>query len=326
MKNPLVSIIIITHNSSGYIKGLLGSLSKISYKPVEIIIWDNDSTDNTRKLISLYKNQRIRLILSKKNLGFAEANNRAFKNAKGKFVLLLNPDTVVKSNFLEKLVERAENDKKIAAVQPLVYLMKNKNVINLTGKVTQFLGFDWIRDYKKREPCEAGEITSFSGSGVLIKREILRKIGFFDGHYFMYQEDTDLSWRMRLYGYKVYFEPGSVIYHDYKYIPKENYLSLKNKFKYYERNRLITVYKNYSTRSLALLLPALIIIEVLMLVFALLKGWFGEKILGYAYLYNNFGHFSKERYLIQQKRIVFILSLKRSQKNSQNLTRKNWKN
>jgi len=303
IKTPLVSIITVTYNSEDYIERLLKSLLEVSYKNFEIIAWDNTSTDKTRAILNNYKD-KVKVYLSKINYGYAEGNNQALKKAKGDYIFLINPDTTVKPNFLDALIIKAESDEKISAVQPLVYLMKNKKQINLTGKKTQFLGFDWIRDYKREKVRKAGEISSFSGSGVLIKREVVKKTGFFDKTYFMYQEDTDLSWRMRLLGYKIFFEPQSVIYHDYKYIPKESYHPLKNKLKYYERNRLSTIFKNYSTKTLLLILPAIFLIEIAMIFFSAGNGWLWQKLEGYIYNLRNIKHLVKQRNFIQKKRKV----------------------
>lgn len=302
MKCPLVSIITVTYNSGEYIEKLLSSLLKVNYKPLEIIVWDNLSTDDSREKALKYEKRGVKVYSSRVNYGYAEGNNQALKKAKGEYIFLLNPDTVVTENFLTPLIKRAQNNPEIAAVQPLILLMKEKKLINLTGKETQFLGFDWIRDYKKKKVPGPGEISSFSGSGVLIRKEILAKTKFFDSIYFMYQDDTDLSWRMRLFGYKLFFEPKSIIYHDYKYIPKESYHPLKNKLKYYERNRLATIFKNYSIRTLIVLLPAFLTIEAAMIVFSLINGWVKEKILGYVFNIQNMKYLLNERNFVQRNR------------------------
>ena len=97
----------------------------------------------------------------------------------------------------------------------------------------------------------------------------------------MYYEDSDLSWRMRLAGYKIVFVPESVIFHDYKFKTDEKYQPMKQKLYYLERNRLITIFKNYEIKSLILILPLIFLTEVLMLVYSLSKGFIRHKIMGY---------------------------------------------
>lgn len=303
MKQPLVSIILVTYNPQKYIRNCIDSVLDINYESYEIIVVDNNSTDNTRQILEKYKT-KIQTIYNDQNLGYAEANNLGAGKAKGKYLFILNPDTLVNKNFLKPLVNEMEDDNTVAACQPLVYLLNDKEKINLTGKETHFLGFDWIRDYLKKIPSRGGEIASFSGSGVLIRHSIFDKLRGFDPLYFMYYEDSDLSWRMRLFGYKIIFVPVSTIYHDYKYIPDENYQSLKGKLFYNERNRLINLIKNYKLSTLIILSPAILFLELCLLLYATYKGWLKEKISGYLSIIKNFGYIVGERKVIQKGRKV----------------------
>jgi len=303
MKLPLVTIVIVTHNSARFIELCINSLLKAEYEQMEIVVVDNVSTDNTRKILSSF-GDKIRLILSESNLGYASGCNLGFENSRGPYVFLLNPDTEVKKDFLKPLVTAAQKNHKIAACQPLVYLLKEKKRVNLTGKVTHFLGFDWIRDYLQTEPPEKGEITSFSGCGVLLRKKAVEKAEYFDPFYFMYYEDGDLSWRLRLLGYKILFIPESIIYHDYKYLPKEGYQSLKRKLYFNERNRLITIIKNYQLSTLALLFPAILAVEVGMILFSFFGGWGKEKLAGYISILRNIGYLLRERKIVQRHRKV----------------------
>jgi GT2 family glycosyltransferase len=127
-KGSKVSIILLTFNSSDYLKSCIKSLKRISYKNTEIIVIDNASTDNSLDISKkLLGKAGTKFILNKVNFGYAKAINIAVAKASGKYVLILNPDTVVTSNFLEPLVEAAELDRSVAAVQPAVYLMRDKN-------------------------------------------------------------------------------------------------------------------------------------------------------------------------------------------------------
>ncbi|MFA5932973.1 MAG: glycosyltransferase family 2 protein [Microgenomates group bacterium] len=303
MKLPLISVIIVTFNSTDYLAKCLSSLMKAKYPNLEIIVVDNNSTDNTIKFIKSLK-QNIIPIFSDKNLGYAGGNNLGINQAKGEFVFLLNPDTLVDKNIFSFLIEPFLSDSKVAVSQPAIYLMKDSDRLNLTGKVTHYLGFDWVRDYGKKNSPEMGEIMSFSGCGVMIRKSILERTKAFDSNYFMYYEDSDLSWRLRLFGYKLIFVPYAVMFHDYKYIPVESYQPLKNKLFYNERNRLITVYKNYSMATLLLIFPAVLIIEICMLFFSLIGGWFEEKIKGYASIVKLSSSLHQNRVFVQKNRIL----------------------
>ncbi len=278
---PLVSISIVTCNSAEYIGDCLKSLFKVRYLAIEIIIFDNNSSDTTIDTIkSVSLSEKITLIENATNVGFAAAHNQVAKIAKGKYLFILNPDTVVTPAVFEPLIETMENDLSVAVTQPLVYLF-DKKTINLTGKTTHFLGFDWIRDYKTKSIPNSGLIYSCSGSGMCVKSDVFLKLGGFDEQFFMYYEDSDFSWRCLLAGYTLRFVKESVLYHDYKYIPKENYLSLHRKLFLIERNRLATFFKNYSLKSIILFLPAAIFMEVGMTFFAFISGWGVVKLKSY---------------------------------------------
>lgn len=303
MKSPLVSIIIVTHNSADYILECINSIKKSNYKSIEIILVDNASSDNTLQIVDKEKNNKLRIIKNDHNLGYAHANNQAANISNGEFLFIINPDTRVEPDFLPPLIEQMNKSESIAVCQPLVYLF-DKKTVNLTGKETHYLGFDWIRDYKSKRKLRNEQIYSFSGSGVLIRKSIYVKLGGYDDLYFMYYEDSDLSWKLNLFGKKILFTPKSVLYHDYKYIPQEKHQPLKRKLFYIERNRLQTIFKNYSFKTLFLLVPAIIFMEIGMITFAIIDGWGLTKLKTYLSIMQNFETLNSNRKFIQEKRIV----------------------
>lgn len=306
-KLPLISILIVTYNSSEYIEDCLQALARTTYKTIEILVVDNASTDNTVELLK--KQQKkitlpMELFTERENLGYAAGNNLAADHANGKYLFIINPDTTVTPNFLEPLIDKAEADSTISVCQPMVYLTKQPDIINLSGKITHFLGFDWIRDFEKKKVRKSGNIASFSGSGVLIKKDVFQQLGGFDPHYFMYYEDTDLSWRMRLMGYKLWYEPNSILYHDYKYTPVETYQTLHQKLFFAERNRLITLLKNYSLKSWLLLFPMVIVVEIAMICYAFAKGWGSQKLKAYTSIWQHRSTIIKQRKKTQALRVL----------------------
>lgn len=293
MCSPLVSIIVVTHNSEKYISKCINSILKLSYPHSEVIVVDCASGDGTLKQLRRWQ-RRIKIIEVGANLGFAAGNNLGFTRAKGKYLLLLNPDTEITKEALDLLVEVMEADSKIAAAQPSVFLYKQRKVLNLTGKEVHFLGFDWIRDYRRKQPPPIGEIFSISGAAVLLRARTLKRIGLFDASYFMYFEDSDLSWRIRLYGEKMWYVAEAVVYHDYKY-HLQSEQAMQRKIRYYERNRMITVLKNYETKTLLLLLPVILLTEAGLLMLSLAQGWFMVKIRAEAEVVRELGSILKGR-------------------------------
>lgn len=305
MKNPLVSILLVTYNSEDYLDECIKSVILNSYNNHELIIVDNNSTDKTKSIISKYKKKypkKVVALFEDSNHGYAISNNIAAQIANGEYLFILNPDTVVDEDFLKPLVTEIKN-KDVVAVQPIVYLF-DKKTVNLSGKVTHYLAFDWLKDFKAKSVLKKQRIYSFSGSGVLLDRKIFLELGGFDEFYFMYYEDSDLSWKINLINKKIIFNPLSKLFHDYKYVPEEGYQSLKQKLFYIERNRLITMLKNYSIKSLLLIFPACLFMEAGMFFYALSQGWAVVKLKTYLSILFNFKVIWKNRIKIQKLRKI----------------------
>lgn len=302
MKHHEITVIIVTHNSETYIQNCLEALLHVSYKPIHISVVDTASTDGTKRIVDKYKH--VHTLYLTENVGFAAANNEAWEAAQTEFICLLNPDTVVEPGFFEPLVQAMNEDEHVGACQPIVYLLKNRSLINLTGKKTHFLGFDWIDGFKTTTVPKEQEIVSFSGSGVLLRSSAVQDVGFFDPRYFMYYEDSDLSWRMRLRGWKTMFIPASKMFHDYKYVPEKGGLRFSHKIFLNERNRLSNLFKNYRLWTLLLISPAFIVTEFGLLVVALTQGWFVAKISAYLSFLYMLPWLIQQRMLVQEKRTI----------------------
>ena len=270
-----VGISIVTYNSEKHISNCLESVFNQAYEDFEIVLTDNNSSDNTLKLID--KTKSIYLIENKENEGFTAASNKAIKELLRRgcsSILLLNPDTILEDDLLSKLVKgMSKNNCSIA--QPSILLF-DKISINTCGNSLHYLGFSFCQDYKKKyEVSNDNPIAVASGACMLIKKEVIDSIGTLDDSFEMYQEDTDFSIRARLSGFNIFVISDAVCYHDYlfKLSPKKQFLL--------ERNRLLILFKNYSIKTLILISPIIIIFEFQMLVYSLLKGWFLWKLFSY---------------------------------------------
>lgn len=302
-RTPLISVVIVTYNAAKYIDACLTSVLATSWKSIEILVVDNASTDSSLEKLKKFK-QNITLFALTENIGYTGGNNYAATRAKGKFIFFLNPDTKVTPDLFGPLVSAIDTNPGAVACQPAVYLLNSPKRLNLTGKVTQYLGFDWLRDYNSDVLPPAGEIVSLSGSGFLIDREVFLQVGAFDENFFLYFEDSDLSWRLRLLGHKLWFEPKSNMYHDYKYIPDPETLRLAKKLYYYERNRLLMLWKNYSYRTLFVLAPMLVCTEIGMLLYCTLQGALIGKLRGYLDVALKIPKMKNSRSWVQTHRVV----------------------
>ncbi|GAI92372.1 unnamed protein product, partial [marine sediment metagenome] len=215
IEEPLVSVIIINYNGLGDLEEFFDSIFNLTYKNVELIIIDNNSQDNSVEIIQ--KNYPIvKIVELKKNYGFAKGNNLGMPFTKGKYIVLLNMDTVVDKNWLTELVKVAEQSNYIGIIGSKIYYYDNREIIDFAGGSSNIYGkaFHIGMSNKDNEILNKKKTTFYiCGASLLIKRELYDKIGLFDPIYFAYFEDVDLCWRAWMIGYKVIFAPKSFLYH-----------------------------------------------------------------------------------------------------------------
>jgi len=206
-KDQIVSIIIVNYNGKDYLEKCLESLTKIDYKDYEIILVDNNSTDES---IEFVKNTypSITIIKLNKNYGFAEPNNIGAKNANGDLLLFLNNDTTVEPNFITEMVKVLKQDPKIAICQSL--LLKPNDEVDSSGDFVDTLG----RAYSTRKKLtDVREILSARGAAMMVRKDSFWDLEGFDKNFFASYEDVDLCWRAWIWGYKVVLVPNSIVYH-----------------------------------------------------------------------------------------------------------------
>jgi len=213
---PVVSIIIPVYNQFNYTYNCLKSIidnsgDKINY---EIIIANDCSTDLTTQIEKIVKN--IKIVTTAKNLRFLRNCNNAAKYAKGKYILFLNNDTQVQENWLLPLVELIEKDEKIGAVgSKLVY---ENGLLQEAGGIFWKDASAWnygkMGDPSLPEYNYVKEVDYISGAALMIKKSIWDKLGGFDEEFApAYCEDADICFSIRKIGYKVMYQPASVVVH-----------------------------------------------------------------------------------------------------------------
>ncbi|MFH0951007.1 MAG: glycosyltransferase family 2 protein [bacterium] len=221
------------------------------------------------------------IIRNQNNDGFAKGNNDALRRALDQgydCLFLVNMDTIIDSHCLQALVDYLIKYPEAGAVQARLMLWSEQNKINSLGNLTHFLGFGYCLGYQQTyQPVGYRAIAYPSGAGVMLRATALRQIGLFDEELWMYNEDQDLGWRLWLAGYKCLLAEEAVIYHKY------SFSKAISKYYWMDRNRLINIFKNYRLATLILILPALLVMELGLLLFAVKGGWLSEKIKVYNY-------------------------------------------
>jgi GT2 family glycosyltransferase len=262
----LVSIIVVTFNNAKDIRACLDSLRAQTYGPVEIIVFDNASTDGTVDSIrSVYS--EVELVESQVNIGFAAANNRAVSLAQGDFLAFLNPDATVEPDWLLPLLRVLQSDGTVGAITPSLVFADAPDTLNACGNKVHLSGITYCREYGK--PATDGppeEVGAISGAAFVMRKNLFLKIGGFEERFFLYFEDTDLSLRLRCTGLRCMAVPHSRVRHAYKAIFGSD------KILFMERNRYLSLLSLMSKRILFMMLPSLLVAEVASWGYCVLRG------------------------------------------------------
>jgi GT2 family glycosyltransferase len=244
-QNCLVSIITINFNQALVTNQLLESLSKVAWPNVEILVVDNGSQESDfNRLESSYSN--VRIIRSHSNLGFAGGNNLGIKDAKGKYILLLNNDTIVEPNFIDPLIYRIENEENVGVVCPKIKYFDNPDTIQYAGfskmnKITLRMHAIGYKQKDKGQYNKPAETHFAHGCALMSKRDVIQKAGLMPEQYFLYYEEQDWSLKIRQAGYKIWYEPESIVYHKeslsvQKGSPLKTYFLNRNRILFMRRN------------------------------------------------------------------------------------------
>ena len=219
---PLVSILVLNHNGKRFLDDLYASLKSSTYPNFQVMLIDNASTDDS---VAYTKEHypSVKVFETGVNGGFSLAYNLGFKQAGGKYFLMLNNDVTVEPDWLEPLVEAAENDNSIAALQPKLVSMLDPNDFEYAGASGGFMdvfGFPFLRgrvfNYLEKDHGQYDDETRIfwtTGAAMFIRAEVLEKTGGLDEEFVHHMEEIDLCWRMNLLGYQLKVVPQSKIYH-----------------------------------------------------------------------------------------------------------------
>lgn len=223
-----LSVIIINYNTKVLIKQCLasvyGNTKNLSF---EVIVVDNASYDGSVRMIR-QKFPKTILVANKENKGFAKGNNQGIKLSKGKYVLILNPDTIILDNALEKMVRFIDSQSEVGVVgAKLLYpdgtiqfscrhfynlrtILLRRSILGKIFRNSHLLRYHLMSDWNHDEIREVDWVFAAS---LMIRRKILNQVGYFDERYKMYFEDVDLCYRVKKAGYKIYYYPEAIIIH-----------------------------------------------------------------------------------------------------------------
>ena len=246
---PSVSIVVVNFNGRELLKQCLLTLSKTDYPNYEIVVVDNASTDGSLTEIkkSFGSDPHIKLVENSENVGHAEGCNIGAQMTKGRYLVFLDSDTEFNAeNWLWELVKVMESDETVGLAQAKLVLAEDKRCLDYVCVAVDALG-TWAATYGSKEERlkETFEILAASSGCCIVRRDVFNQVGGFDADYFIYDDDTDLSLRVRLLGYQVLFVPSAVVIHRGGVLRGVSGMMLY----YSSKNRLCTVLKNYELRN-----------------------------------------------------------------------------
>ncbi len=215
-----LSVVILNYNVRYFLELCLKSVQEALISiDAEIIVIDNNSSDDSCAMVErLFPN--IKLIRNQENIGFSKANNQAVKEARGQFICILNPDTVVAEDTFTRLIEFAQSKQNIGAIGCKLidgtgkYLPESKRNVPVVKVAAQKMLGNVTHYYANHVDQESiGKVDILVGAFMFIKKEVYNEVGGFDEDYFMYGEDIDLSYKLIKAGYDNYYYGETAIIH-----------------------------------------------------------------------------------------------------------------
>jgi GT2 family glycosyltransferase len=269
-KTPATAI-VVTHDSAGRIAATLDALLDDPTGPAEVIVVDNASADDTGRVVAV---RPVRWLPLETNHGFGIAVNAGAAQATHDVIAVLNHDVVVTAGWLPPLLA-ALGGPAVGAAMATVELADRPGHFNTSGGALSVAGMAWVTGLGDPIPPvepAAVDVPFPSGAAFAVRGDTWRRLGGFRDDFFMYHEDTDLGWRLRLLGLRTVRVPASRVSHHYEFGRNRDKLALL------ERNRLRMIATNYRRSTIALLAPVLALHEAGLVWVSLRDRWFRAKV------------------------------------------------
>ena len=295
--SSVISVVVVAYRSGEQLVRCLRSVLADAGAGIEVVVVDNGGggaeIEHARGLTG------VRVVSPGRNLGFAGGCNVGALNAKGDVLVFLNPDTVVAEGAIRRLAETVR-EPEIGIAMARLRLLDRPELLNSGGNVVHITGIAWAGSYGERAESviSRADIPYASGAAMAMRADVFSDVGGFIEELFMYQEDLELAWRVRLRGLRVVIDPDADVYHDYDFARHDAKRYLL------ERNRLVFVVTAYSLRLLLAVAPVLLVTEVAMGGVALKQGWFPEKAAGWGWIVRHVGWLAARRRATQRLRRV----------------------
>jgi GT2 family glycosyltransferase len=291
-----VSAVVVSFSDPEASSRAVESLLRQSEPPLEVLLLDNHPDAPTAAAMSRWEpNPRVRLVHKGQNLGYAAACNRAAAHARGDWLFFLNPDAEADPECVTALLEATDEHTGVVGAQVLL----PDGRVNAGDNPLHITGLAWSGRFgEEREHGPPRRAATVSGAALLARTSAFEQLGGMCERFFLYQDDVDLCWRMRLAGWDVAFCPEAVVRHEYEFEKGSR------KWFWLERNRLWSLLSNYSAISLFLLFPLLLGSEIVIAARALREGWAGSLLRAWASAVRSLPELIRWRRRVQASRRV----------------------
>ncbi|KTD47625.1 glycosyltransferase family 2 protein [Legionella quateirensis] len=269
----IIGVIIVNFNSSSYLLKALHALAIQLYKPHQVIVFDNASTEEIPEEIHQLS-LPLKLIKSPTNLGFAAGNNKAaeYLDPEVNWIALLNPDAYPYKEWLAEMVTTIEECPQYAFLGSKLICEREPHLLDGTGDIYHISGKAWRNHHRKplnRASQNVEDIFSPCAAAALYRRDAFIKVQGFDEHYFCYYEDIDLAFRLWLAGYKGGYVPTSIAEHTGSATTKRH----SDFYTYHgHRNLVWTYFKNMPTGLLVLFFPLHLLLNIATVLLFIKRG------------------------------------------------------
>lgn len=265
----MVSVVLVTYNGSSVVEEALRSLKELRWPNLEIIIVDNASSDDTIEKTSRYFPNARTLVLAE-NRGYGAGGNAGARVAKGEILFFVNQDIALDNDFVDGIVTAMSRDTNIGVCGGTVLSWDGTTLISLGQVFERWTGYGFDVGFGTHDlnlKRTTNEVFSPNGAAFAVKRQVFEEVGGFNEELFMYFDETDLSWRAQIAGYRVASSPTSIVRHmitpDRAYNPRSRY--------FIDRNTLWSAARNYQPASLLVFLPTSLATRLgMILLFAIL--------------------------------------------------------
>jgi GT2 family glycosyltransferase len=306
---PEISVLIVNYNGGDYIRRCLASLVHQTYTNFEVIVVDNNSTDGSIDRLGELP-ARTRIIRETRNLGFAAGNNRAAREASGRWLALLNPDAEAFPDWLEQLLAAVNARPSHRVVASLQISMADEATLDGAGDCYLAFGYAWRGGFGKSVALTpaAGECFAPCGAAAFYPRDVFDALGGFDEAFFCYHEDVDLGFRLRLAGERCQFSPLARVRHAGSAITGR-----ASPFAVFHgaRNGVWTYTKNMPVALLIVTAPGWILLTFAILARGLITGRFASILRGLAAAFGQLPRIFKQRQLAAKSRRIGVAELAR---------------